>query len=307
MIIEKLNSGLYWIIIGVLFLNLMQRKHYPHAAKKRMATLLLTVLILVLNIFIALILQFKLPDWAVIPAVLITVTIGFLIRKRLIIFKIKCVECKKQLTFNNIFYNDDNLCDSCRKQLHPELFPNDPRPDEKTPAEIIQERCKDARDTGEIDWDTWEPAEKASICYIFHEGNVLLIHKKVGLGSGLINAPGGRIEKAETAKEAAIRETEEETGLTPLGVTEVGVLNFQFIDGYSLKGYVFFADSFKGTLTRTDEADPFWVSEDAIPYENMWVDDALWLPKAISGSYVQGKFIFDDRTMLSSEIIERER
>ncbi len=162
----------------------------------------------------------------------------------------------------------------------------------------------DARSVEEIDWDLWEPTETAVICYIFHEGKVLLINKKTGLGNGMVNAPGGRIEELETAREAAIRETIEETGITPLNLREVGILDFQFIDGYALKGYVFFADDYTGELTETDEADPFWVDETAIPYEQMWEDDQLWLPKAIAGSYVIGRFIFDDRTMLSSSVTE---
>jgi 8-oxo-dGTP diphosphatase len=301
MIIEKINSVLYWAIIGILLLNIMQRKHHPHVEKKRTATVMLAVLVLILNMFAALILQFELPQWTLIPALLVPITVGYLMRSKLLVFTLNCTECDERLSMNNVLYHDDNLCDACRMELHPELFEKAP-----TDEEVLPEipAPADARSVEEIDWDLWEPTETAVICYIFHEGKVLLINKKTGLGNGMINAPGGRIEDLETAREAAVRETIEETGITPLNLREVGILDFQFIDGYALKGYVFFADDYTGELTETDEADPFWVDETAIPYEQMWEDDQLWLPKAIAGSYVIGRFIFDDRTMLSSSVTE---
>ena len=58
-----------------------------------------------------------------------------------------------------------------------------------------------------IDWSKWVPRETATLCFIEKEGQLLLIHKKRGLGAGTINAPGGRLEPGETPLEAAIRET----------------------------------------------------------------------------------------------------
>jgi 8-oxo-dGTP diphosphatase len=43
-----------------------------------------------------------------------------------------------------------------------------------------------------------------------------------------------------------------------------------------------------------------------IPYEQMWADDAEWLPKVIDGQYVEARFIFEDDRMLSKNIIERK-
>ena len=41
-----------------------------------------------------------------------------------------------------------------------------------------------------------------------------------GLGAGKINAPGGKLEAGETALAAAIRETQEEIGVTPLALED---------------------------------------------------------------------------------------
>ena len=103
-------------------------------------------------------------------------------------------------------------------------------------------------------------------------GWILLIRKKRGLGAGKINAPGGRLEHGETTLEAAIRETQEEVGVTPLRVELRGELFFQFADGYSLECSVHQAADCEGDLIETDEADPIWTKIDEIPYEEMWAD-----------------------------------
>lgn len=306
MIIEKLNSVLYWAILGVLLLNIMQRKHAPHVEKKRTATLMIAVLILIMNVLSALILQFSLSAWMLVPSLMITAVAGFFLRSKIGVFSLSCNNCGTRLDFNNIIYRDDNLCDSCRKELHPELFEDEPAAEEQIGTEELQQQFKLAKTVEEIDWDLWEPDERAVICYIFRDDQVMLIHKKTGLGKGMVNAPGGRIEDTETAMEAAVRETQEETHITPKGLRQMGVLNFQFTDGYSLRGFVFFADDLEGVEQETDEAAPFWTAVDQIPYDQMWEDDRLWLPKALEGSTFDGKFIFDDRKMISSSLAVEE-
>lgn len=154
----------------------------------------------------------------------------------------------------------------------------------------------------DIDWSKWKFTEEAVLTFIIMEDDVLLIHKKRGLGKGLINAPGGRIDPGETALDAAIRETQEEVGLTPYNLKYSTELSFIFKDGYSLKGYVFIADSYSGTMIETDEADPFWCKLKDIPYDNMWADDIHWIPKMLNGEFVKGVFIFDDDKMLDMGI-----
>lgn len=158
---------------------------------------------------------------------------------------------------------------------------------------------KHETDVKNIDWELWSADKHAVITYIFSENKVLLIHKKRGLGAGKVNAPGGHIEEGETKLEAAIRETEEEVGLTPVNSKEVGTLLFQFSNGLKMEGTVFIAEDYRGTMIETDEADPFWINIDDIPYQKMWEDDLLWLPHVIKGKNIHGRFIFNDDKMLS--------
>jgi 8-oxo-dGTP diphosphatase len=130
-----------------------------------------------------------------------------------------------------------------------------------------------------------------------------MIEKKQGLGTGLINAPGGHIEEEETAQEAAIREMKEETGLSVSGLSLRGELRFQFKDGMGERAYVFFADSHSGELKECDETRPFWIKKADFPFDKMWEDDKLWLPVALEGKHFLGSFIFDGQKMLDHNLI----
>ena len=153
-----------------------------------------------------------------------------------------------------------------------------------------------------MNWSTWQPRERATLCFIVDAGRILLIHKKRGLGAGKINGPGGRLEPGETTLAAAIRETQEEVGVTPLAVEERGVLHFQFTDGYSLHCTVFLARDFTGELIETDEATPFWCDLPEIPYGEMWEDDQHWLPPMLAGQRFAAWFEFDGERMLSKDV-----
>jgi len=110
-----------------------------------------------------------------------------------------------------------------------------------------------------IDWNIWKPTENAVLTFIEEGDKLLLIHKKRGLGAGLYNAPGGRIDPGETPLQAAIRETEEEVCVTPSHLKKAGVLDFAFTDGYSLHCHVFKTQTYVGTPAETDEATPHLV------------------------------------------------
>jgi 8-oxo-dGTP diphosphatase len=133
-------------------------------------------------------------------------------------------------------------------------------------------------------------------------GRVLLIRKQRGLGAGKINGPGGKLEPGESALDAAVREVQEEIGVTPLALEQRGILHFQFLDGYSLHCVVFVAAGLEGEPIETPEATPMWFALDAIPFEEMWEDDRYWLRQALGGQSFEAWFVFDGEAMLSKEI-----
>jgi 8-oxo-dGTP diphosphatase len=155
----------------------------------------------------------------------------------------------------------------------------------------------------DVDWTTWVPTDRATLLFVIEGPRILLIEKKRGLGAGKVNAPGGRIEPGESAIEAAVRELREELGVGARDVVEHGELSFQFADGYGLHCHVFRAELCEGEPIETDEATPLWTPLDAIPFQRMWADDALWLPLLIAGKSFRGRFIFDGDRMLDHELI----
>ena len=154
----------------------------------------------------------------------------------------------------------------------------------------------------DIDWNTWVPQMHATLLFIFHGDQVLLIRKKRGLGAGKINGPGGKIDPGETPEQCAVRETHEELGVRGEGLTELGLLRFQFTDGLGLLCHVFRAECFTGEAVETDEAIPLWTSLDAIPYDEMWADDRMWFHHLIARRKFVGNFEFDVDSMLSCEV-----
>jgi len=149
-----------------------------------------------------------------------------------------------------------------------------------------------------LDWTTWTPTDVATLLFVVRGDEVLLIRKKRGLGAGKYNGPGGRLEPGETPLACAIREVQEELCVTPLEIEPAGELSFQFVDGYALHAHLYRAYGFTGTPTETDEATPHWFRVDALPFDEMWQDDRLWLPRVLARESVRGWFVFDGDAML---------
>jgi 8-oxo-dGTP diphosphatase len=157
-----------------------------------------------------------------------------------------------------------------------------------------------------IDWTQWQGEMLATLLFIIHEGRILLIEKKRGLGAGKINGPGGKIEPGETALAAAIRETQEELQITPHQPRKLGELRFSMSDCPDILCHVYRSDDWTGTPTETDEAVPVWTALDAIPYQRMWEDDQYWLPLLLREQTFLGRFVFEGERMLWSEITTDE-
>jgi 8-oxo-dGTP diphosphatase len=147
-------------------------------------------------------------------------------------------------------------------------------------------------------WQGWVPHHRATLVFVVRDGEILLIRKKRGLGAGKINGPGGKLDPGETFLACAIREVEEELGVTPLEPEERGLLCFQFPDGYALEVRVFVAARCRGEPRETPEAIPLWTPLADIPYDEMWADVRIWLPLLLAGQRVRGRCIYDGDVML---------
>lgn len=155
----------------------------------------------------------------------------------------------------------------------------------------------------DIEWKDWQAKDPATLVFVIQDGKILLIDKKTGFGKGKVNGPGGKIEAGESPEACAIRECQEELGITVLNPKFCGQHRFQFVDGYSLLVWVYSSLAFEGVPTETEEARPLWVAVDEIPYAKMWEDDHLWLPMVLRGEKFQGRWLFDGDKMLDYELL----
>lgn len=129
--------------------------------------------------------------------------------------------------------------------------------------------------------------------YIRDGDRVLLIRKKRGVGEGLLNGPGGKLEPGETPRAAAVREVQEEVGVTPRGVEKRGEIHFVFGEDPFMHTHVFHADGFDGEPRESAEAAPVWHDVAAVPYEEMWPDDQYWMPLFFDDKVFHATFHFD--------------
>ena len=156
----------------------------------------------------------------------------------------------------------------------------------------------------DIDWDNWQAKIPATLVFVIQDGKVLLIDKKTGIGKGKVNGPGGKLEKGESPEACAVRECQEELGITVSNLMYCGQHRFQFVDGLSIHVWVYRSENFSGVPTESREAKPFWVPLNEIPYELMWEDDAIWIPMMLREERFQGRWIFEGDKLLDYELLQ---
>ncbi|KAL4251953.1 Oxidized purine nucleoside triphosphate hydrolase [Abortiporus biennis] len=153
--------------------------------------------------------------------------------------------------------------------------------------------------------DEWVPIKRVKMftnAFIVQDGKILLGYKKRGIGQGLFNGFGGKVEAGETPAEAAVRELREEAGIdAPL--RQIGMLSFKVEDvEEAFHIDIFMAEEHTGTIIETEEMRPQWFSTTTqtdgdilppIPYENMWADDIFWLPLLLSKQKFAGRADFN--------------
>ena len=135
-----------------------------------------------------------------------------------------------------------------------------------------------------------------TLLFLRRDGELLLAMKKRGFGQGKWNGAGGKVESGETPLAAAIRETEEEVGVTPKNPRKMAEIDFYLTSDPTFNNYahVFVATEWDGEPHETEEMRPQWFSQGALPYDEMWGDDRSWLPELLAGKRFKAMFTLDD-------------
>ncbi|KAJ2674517.1 Nudix (Nucleoside diphosphate linked moiety X)-type motif 1 [Coemansia sp. RSA 1085] len=124
-------------------------------------------------------------------------------------------------------------------------------------------------------------------------GRVLLGLKKRGLGEGLWNGFGGKLETGETLYACAQRELEEECGLMAKRLDYVGVLFMKCSDELELTIFVYTAEDLVGDIVESDEMRPQWFHVNELPYTGAYEESRLWWPAMLDGARFTGHFTFN--------------
>jgi len=137
----------------------------------------------------------------------------------------------------------------------------------------------------------------ATLCFLLKNDQILLAMKKRGFGEGKWNGVGGKVDEGETIEHAALRETEEEIGVTAeeSDLEAMGILHFRSAWNEKLNWdvHVFILRTWRGEPQESEEMRPQWYPSNQLPFDNMWSDDKYWLPHVLAGEKIIGDFEFD--------------
>ncbi|KAI0371310.1 hypothetical protein BV20DRAFT_965497 [Pilatotrama ljubarskyi] len=175
---------------------------------------------------------------------------------------------------------------------------------------------EEANGGSENEWVQYDKVKQYTNAFvIIDDQKVLLGFKKRGFGMGLWNGFGGKVDPGETPAQAAVRELEEEAGITA-SLKQCGTLFF-VVEGVdtAFNISVFSAYEYQGTVTETDEMRPEWFSIQhsllpprnplttidhggkpqelpPVPLDKMWADDEFWMPLMFARRYFVGRADF---------------
>ena len=146
------------------------------------------------------------------------------------------------------------------------------------------------------------PLTSTCLCLLTRTGGdgkqVLLGHKKTGLGTGKIVGLGGHIEPGESPAEAAAREAKEEAGVCvgPQDLIQSAYITFLFPvrPDLDMTVAVFTSADWTGVPTITAEITPEWFPVADLPFDRMWDDAKYWLPRVLAGDRVGATFTYAD-------------
>ncbi|NTU73874.1 NUDIX domain-containing protein [Candidatus Roizmanbacteria bacterium] len=133
-------------------------------------------------------------------------------------------------------------------------------------------------------------------CFLYHGDEYLFVHRRAGkmIDPNKLNGVGGRVEPGENYLEAAIRETEEETGyqVAPEDIEFCGMVKLEggYQENWVMAFFKMKVDSMKVPVgMKTDEGTFMWLTkEEVLNNEIELVDDLHYCFTDV----VEGKEIF---------------
>lgn len=155
--------------------------------------------------------------------------------------------------------------------------------------------------------------QRRTLAVLYNPREILLGKKLKGkFGLGFWNGYGGDIEGEETPEQAAYREILEETGITKeqlgRGLSAAGVAYFELPDGDLHEVHLFRQDSFFGVPSSTEggKFEHRYFMRDALPFDEMFSADKLWLPEFLQGENCEWRFRYLDPSLKQCELLSKK-
>ncbi|MBP6855955.1 MAG: NUDIX domain-containing protein [Candidatus Pacebacteria bacterium] len=135
-----------------------------------------------------------------------------------------------------------------------------------------------------------ENPQVCTLCFPVRNYNktVSLGKKKQGHGQGKWNGYGGKVKAGEAHRQTAARELFEEAGISARGehLEWVGIVKFYRESVLTFVCYVYIVYEWQGNTRATEEMIPQWFPILALPLDEMWAVDRLWIPEVLAGKHI---------------------
>lgn len=146
----------------------------------------------------------------------------------------------------------------------------------------------------------------ATLCYLKKEWKTLMLHrvkKEDDTHEWKWNWVWWKFEIWESPEDCAIRETKEETWLNARNPILKWILTFpNFAKWEDWYVFVYEFSDFDWELIESNEWNLEWVNDEDIFSLNLWEWDKYFLKWIQEGKFFSGKFIYEDKKLLSHEV-----
>lgn len=146
-----------------------------------------------------------------------------------------------------------------------------------------------------------------TLCYLKSEGKTLMMHrvkKQNDMHEGKWNGLGGKLIPGESPEECAIREVQEESGLTMHSPQLRGILTFPTFDDIDdWYVFVFTTHDFEGEQIESDEGVLHWIEDEKLLDLHLWEGDRIFLKWLEQDKFFSGKLTYQSGILEQYEVV----
>ncbi|MBX3012115.1 MAG: 8-oxo-dGTP diphosphatase [Caldilineaceae bacterium] len=159
----------------------------------------------------------------------------------------------------------------------------------------------------------------ATLCYVRQAGKTLMLHrikKANDMHAGKWNGLGGKLLPGETPEQCAIREVQEESGLTLIEPVLRGIITFpgfRQVKESSPEGelltledwycFLFVSNTFTGELIDSPEGQLAWIADEVLFDLPLWEGDRVFMRWLDQDGFFSGSFRYVNGVLQGHEVV----